>query len=257
MDRTEPLIQLAARRVRELEPDVVAVLVFGSYARDRADEASDLDLRALTDVQPHVRYRMWFHERADAPPLHVSVGADRLEAWLERRATTDWWTFGFPARQILRYVWATGEARSRLGADPSYDIPAGDPELEDFVEYVGKVQRCASRGDLIGARLFAQGVGLLAPRLMRRPEGLVVHDRREALEAALSLEEVPPHYRDDLPVILGLATADDAAVVAAVQRLGRELLAFVREHRPEVDPQPDIARYLADGTLERHLGFLQ
>jgi predicted nucleotidyltransferase len=224
MDRAEPLIEAAALRVRELEPDAIAIMVFGSYARNRADEASDLDLRAVTTVEPRVRYRMWFQQRPDAPPLHVSVGADRLEAWLERRGNPDWWTFGFPARQILRYVWATNEARARLGADPSYDIPAGEPELEDFVEYVGKVQRCASRGDLVGARLFAQGVGLLAPRLLRRPEGVVVHDRRDALHAALSLEDVPEHYRHDLPVVLGLTTADDAAVVDAALRLGRELL---------------------------------
>jgi hypothetical protein len=168
----------------------------------------------------------------------------------------DWWTFGFPGRQILRYVWATDEARAWLGADPSYDVLAGEPELEDFVEYVGKVQRCASHGDLLGARLFAQGVGLLAPRLLRPPEGIVVHDRREALQAAISLPDVPEHYRNDLPIVLGLATADDATAVDAALRLARELLAFVREHRPDVDPQPDIARYLADGRLERHLGFL-
>jgi hypothetical protein len=34
------------------------------------------------------------------------------------------------------------------------------------------------------------------------------------------------------------------------------LLAFPRQHKPDVDSQPDIAHYLADGTLERHLGFL-
>ena len=28
------------------------------------------------------------------------------------------------------------------------------------------------------------------------------------------------------------------------------------EHKPDVDPQLDIALYLADGTLERHLGFV-
>lgn len=256
MDCTEPLIEEAASRVRELEPETIAVLVFGSFARARADARSDLDLRAVTAVEPRVRYRMWFQDRPHTEPLHVSVGADELETWLERRGRPDWWTFGFPARQVLRYVWATERARERLGEDPSYDVPAGPPELEDFVEYVGKVQRCAARGDVLGARLFAQGVGLLAPRLLRRPEHeVVVHDRREAVEAALSLAEVPEHYRADLPVALGLAQADDAAVIAAVLRLGRELLSYLREHRPDVDPQPDIARYLTDGTLERHLGF--
>jgi predicted nucleotidyltransferase len=258
MDRTESLIEQAASRVRELEHDAIAVLVFGSFARDRAGDGSDLDLRVLTGGEPRDRnYRMWFQERPDAPPLHVSAGVEHLDAWLERRASPEWWTFGFPAHQVLRYAWATDEARSRLGADPSYDIAAGEPELEDFVEYVGKVQRYAARGDLLGARLFAQGVGLLAPRLLRgADEDVVVYDRREALDAALSLRGVPNHYRADLPVVLGLVMADDNAVVESVLRLGRELLVFLRERNPNIDPQPDIARYLADGTLERHLGFL-
>jgi hypothetical protein len=85
---------------------------------------------------------------------------------------------------------------------------------------------------------------------------VVVHDRREALTAALALRVTPEHYGADLPVVLGLVEAGDPAVIDAALRLGRELLAFLREHHPDVDAQPDIARYLADGTLERHLGFL-
>jgi hypothetical protein len=258
MDRSVEIVEEAANRLRELEPDLVAVLVYGSFAREEAEEGSDLDLRGLTETEePRDRYRMWFEERPDAPPLHVSTSAERLDAWLERRTAPDWWTFGFPARQILRYVWATDGARRRLGPDPSFDVPAGEPELEDFVEYVGKVRRSASRGDLLGARLFAQGVGLLAPRLLRDlNDDVVVRDRREALDAALSLRNAPDGYGTDLRTVLGLAEAGDEMVVDAALRLGRGLLTFLRERSPQVDGQPDIAGYLADSTLERHLGFV-
>lgn len=257
MDRVDEVVAQAAARLRELEPSCLAVLVYGSHAHDRADEASDLDLRGLTEDAPRVRYRMWFHERGDSAPLHVSASVERLEAWFERRHEPGWWTFGFPSRQVLRYVWTSEYARQRLGEDPSFTTPPGAPELEDFVEYVGKVQRSAARGDLVGARLFAQGVGLLAPRLLWAPDdGVVVHNRREALDAALSIPNAPEHYATDLPVALGLVEADDEAVVHAVLRIGRELLVFLRERNPKVDPQPDIGRYLADGTLERQLGFL-
>jgi hypothetical protein len=40
-----------------------------------------------------------------------------------------------------------------------------------------------------------------------------------------------------------------------VRGLEPRLLAFLRERKPDVDDRPDIAGYLADGTLERHLGF--
>jgi hypothetical protein len=33
------------------------------------------------------------------------------------------------------------------------------------------------------------------------------------------------------------------------------MLALLRERAADVDPSPEISRYLRDGTLERHLGF--
>jgi hypothetical protein len=56
---------------------------------------------------------------------------------------------------------------------------------------------------------------------------------------------------------VGVVPAGDADVEEAVLRLGREVLAFLRERKPDVDPRPDISQYLADGTLERHLGFAE
>jgi hypothetical protein len=106
-------------------------------------------------------------------------------------------------------------------------------------------------------RAFAREAAALAPGLLRPLNShALVSDRREAVAAALSFEVAPEHYREDLGVALGLVDADAAAAEHAALRLGHELLAFLRERKPDVDPQPDIARYLADGTLERHLGFL-
>jgi hypothetical protein len=42
-----------------------------------------------------------------------------------------------------------------------------------------------------------------------------------------------------------------------VARLGSDLLAFLREHAPDVDDQSEIARFLSDGTLESHLGLIE
>jgi hypothetical protein len=65
------------------------------------------------------------------------------------------------------------------------------------------------------------------------------------------------NYATDLPVCLGLTSASGGEVSAAVARLGGELLAFIRERTPNVDDQPELTRYLADGTLERHLGLIE
>jgi hypothetical protein len=104
--------------------------------------------------------------------------------------------------------------------------------------------------------MYAHQAALLAPSLLRLlNDDLVVRDRADALEAALALGVAPEHYRDDMVVCFGLVGADDEGVQRAALRLARELLAFLRERKPDVDPQPDISQYLADGTLERHLGF--
>jgi hypothetical protein len=251
------LVERIVVRLCELEPNAIAILVSGSYAKGTADESSDLDVQVVTNGEPVSPYRMWFDRRADGQPLHVSPSVKSLAGWLAKRDEPQGWALGFPVLHVVRYVWATDEARARLGDPPSNVHPPPPPELEDLVESLQKAFRSAQRGDRIGFRFFVRDAAVLAPRLLRPlNDKAVVRDRREALETALSLRVAPEHYRDDLSVCLGLVPADDDAVRDAALRLGRELLAFLRERKPDVDDQPDIARYLADGTLERHLGFL-
>ena len=120
-----------------------------------------------------------------------------------------------------------------------------------------KAKRAVSTGDELGLRWFAQGAAALAPTLLI-PLNVerIVCDRRDALDAALTLAVAPDHYAADLAVCLGLTAASGGDVKVGVDRLGAELLAFLREHAPQVDDQPEISRYLADGTLESHLGLI-
>ena len=39
---------------------------------------------------------------------------------------------------------------------PTTSILAAEPELEDFVEFLGKVRRSGSLGDAVGVRAFAR-----------------------------------------------------------------------------------------------------
>jgi hypothetical protein len=199
---------------------------------------------------------MWFEERPGRAPLHVSPSWRSLERCLAERDEPERWGLGLPVRNVTRYVWATDGGRAALGDPPEYVHPAPPPELEDFVEFLGKIVRCAARNDPIGVRAYAREAASLAPGLLRGlNDELVVADRREAVEAARSLAVAPEHYGEDFEICLGLRAADDETVESSASRLGRELLAFLRERAPDADPQPDIARYLADGTLERHLGL--
>ena len=56
----------------------------------------------------------------------------------------------------------------------------------------------------------------------------------------------------DAVIVAALVSGNEAVGVAAL-RLANEVLAFLRGHKPDVDPIPDLVRALSDGTLERHL----
>jgi hypothetical protein len=239
---------------RLVEPDARAVVVTGSYAKCSARPDSDLDVRALTAGRPRVPYRTWFEERPDGAPLHVSAGAKSLDDWLAARRRPIAWSLGFPGRYDAVYLWATDDARAALGDPPGHRHPAAPPELEDLVEALAKVRRARDDGDGLGVRWHAQTAATLAPRLLLRlnPERLV-HDRRDALAAALGLRVAPDGYAADLAASLGLTEASDAEVAEAALRLGRRLLAFLRERDPDVDSQPGVADALRDGSFERLL----
>lgn len=254
-DLPEELRSRVAARLRDVEPAAIGVLVTGSYAAGRATRQSDLDVTVLTAMPPLTHYRTWFEPRPGAP-LHVSAGAMALDAWVEEGQTAADWALGFPTEEVAAWVWATEAARAVLGEPPTMRRPPASPELEDFLECATKVRRAANDADAFGARWHAHRLGCYAPRLLRplNPERRVT-TVRDALQASLDLTVAPAGYRADLALCLGLQPAADGEVTDAALHLAAGMLVFLREHRPDVDRQPDLPDYLADGTLERHLAY--
>lgn len=252
------LVERVVEQLLALEADATAVLLTGSYAKGTAAVTSDLDLMAITP-SPRVGYRTWFENQPEGdPPLHVSAGAMTSDKWLADAREPARWSLGFPAINAAAYLWTDAETRARLGDDPSLLHPAAEPELEDFLDFVFKAKRSANNDDELGLRWYAQGAALLAPTLLiPLNEERTVRDRRDALDAALTLAVAPDNFAASLATSLGLTSASGGEVKAAVARIGSDLLAFLREHSPDVDQQPEIARLLADGTLERHLGLIE
>jgi Aminoglycoside adenyltransferase C-terminal domain/Nucleotidyltransferase domain len=252
-DLPEGLLDRVVAALRQAEPAAVGVLVTGSYAGGRATSQSDLDVTVLTAVRPLGHYRTWFEPRPGLP-LHVSAGAASLTDWVEEGHTAADWALGLPTEEVAVWAWATDAARAVLGEPPLRRRPPAPPELEDFLECATKAKRAVAAGDPLGARWHAHNLGRYAPRLLRplNPEQRVT-STRHALRAALEMPVVPPGYREDLTLCLGLQSAGDEEVATAAVRLATAILAFLRERMPDVDRQPDLPRYLADGTLERHL----
>jgi hypothetical protein len=204
-------------------------------------------VQVVTLGRPRIHYRTWF-----LGDTHVSVAArstDELRSLSQEPAP---WALGFPVESPGLWVWQTAAAVAALGDPPAIRYAAEPPELEDFVEAAAKALRAREPFPL---RLAARMVGETAvPLLLDLNAPQVVGTRLEALEAARALRVAPDGWHGDLPALLGLAAAADVDVYDAVQRVAFGVLRLLREAGSHVgDAQPDLTRYLHDGTLEGHL----
>lgn len=235
-------------RARKLEPDVVGAFVFGSHARGTATPTSDFDIQVVTRTKPALRYRTWF-----VGEQHVSLGIRSMDEIRARCRMPANWSLGFATASGGRWLWAEPEAADALGDPPGFSHPPDPPELEDFVESCAKALRAT---DSVELRVAAQMVGETAVPLLRDLNApIVVHTRVEAVRAAAGFVTAPPGWADDLLAVLGLVPAGDEEIRTAVGRIAGGVLRILREAKSSVgDRQPELSRYLHDGTLERHLG---
>lgn len=223
--------------------------MLGSYARGDAAPTSDLDLHAILRTPPRVGYRTWF-----VGDLHVSFGFAELQALQRILSRPGDWSLKLPAAIPAVWALADDEVREGFGDPPDFSRPAGEAELEDFVEWCAKGFRA---GDPTALRLAARAAADEAPALLfELNEVRAVDSRAGAVRAACAFSVAPDGWRDDLPVLLGLTAVPDDRVRHALERVARGVLRLLRESGSRVgDAQPELTQYLHDGTLERHLGL--
>lgn len=253
----EQLLATWVERLRNEEPGAIAVLLTGSYARGEAGPHSDLDLLVLTRGDPLISYRTWLVERENGWLLHISAGADSWDEWLSERGEPADWAFRLPAREEARLLWAADSVREELRV-PSLVHPPGTGELEDFVECFGKVKNAALVGGELCVRLAARDLADYCPAILAPLNPAVeVRSRCEALWAALSLPMAPARYREDLLVCAGLSGRATTAreVYESAARLVTGVIELLQSHaaRLSTELQPELPRYLANGTLHRYV----
>jgi predicted nucleotidyltransferase len=232
-------------RITDRVGTAIGLLVFGSYACGTATPSSDLDVFAVfEDRRPELGYRTWFID-----DLHVSLGLVHIDDLVAARGRPADWSLKLAVEMAGRWVWAEPPARAALGDPPGLSRPPGDPELEDFVEFCAKALRA---GDDLELRVAARGMGEEAPALLLELNGSPsVGSRVDAVRTAARFRVAPDGWSDDILTLLGYGGGD---VRAAVERAGRGVLALLRERGSGVgEDQPELNRYLRDGTLERHL----
>lgn len=244
-------------RLQEI-PEAAAILLKGSYARGEPGPFSDVDFDVLVDPGPGSDYVMYLVEHDSGQLIHVSVATHSVATWLDEAHEPEPWTFGLPAFETTRLLWARNEVwRSRLDR-PAREHPPGVPELEDFVEAFGKVKNASIRRDELALRLAAQTLAGLCPSLLRamNPDVSPTH-HDYALQAVLTFPVAPEGYRNDLLHCLGLSgqASTSQEIYAAAQRVTEGTISLLREHAHLVlaELPPELYGYLCDGTLERYI----
>ena len=254
-DLGDDLITELVASCQQREPSVVAVLVHGSYATGTAHPESDIDLNLVVS-DPSIHYRTWFIDRSDGGPLHVSARCDlTMDAWEAEAETPEDWSLGLPVRLVYRWLWSNDDGVvASIGEQPEVLKPGGPPEIEDMVDAVIKMRRHCRNKDEVGVRLEAQAAArYAAPTVAGLNTPPAVGDPRSAIDGVISLPVAPPGWSTDFIVAAGLARASTEEVLEATVRLALGTLRLVREVDPAVDDQPEIEKYLRDGTLERLL----
>lgn len=239
-------------------PGAIAVILRGSYARGDADFWSDVDFDVLiddTDIDD--AYLTWFEETGERS-WHISVAVEHLSAWLEEGTEPADWALGFPATLATRLLW-TSRPSLRAELDRPHRLhPAGEPELEDTFESLGKARNALGRGDDLTARLALRDLGHLLPSLLipLNPP-TTAGTKPEALRLALNLPIAPDRYHDDLLALLGFDghAHTAAALLVTAERLLDGTITLLEQHIETIAPllAPHLDQYLRDGTLRRYL----
>lgn len=254
VDLSDQLVSRVVHTCLEREPRAIGILAHGSYATGNARTESDLDLDIFLAGDPTVHYRTWFVDRPDDLPLHISARSDySLAAWDQEATESEDWAFGLPVEIVHSWVWCSDPAlRETLGEWPVLRKPGSEPEIEDMVDALLKMRRA---GDVIGTRLQAMAVArYAAPCIVALSSLAPVHDPRGAVNALLTLPVAPDRWSYDIAGCLGLVERATAEIRESAERLVPGVLQMLRAVNPYADPQPDIAKYLMDGTFERIIG---
>lgn len=160
-------------------------------------------------------------------------------------------------REPIRILWAAPEIEAQQ-IQATYTQPAGDEEIEAFVEYVGKVKNALIASDELPLRLAAQQMAALCPSLLiplNTPAP--VRTPSEALKTILAFPLAPPHYREDMLICLGFADSATSIsdVYTSALRLARGTIRLLQADPTAIpaDAAPNIPLYLSDGSLLHYL----
>lgn len=249
------MIEEMVARLRAEHADAVAVVLKGSHARGEAGPWSDIDFDVLVSTPDTEIYRTWLERDGDRL-VHVSAAVESIENWLADAEHPVGWSLGLDADETTRLLWAASDELRTLLDQPAKSHPAMEPEVEDSVEYLGKIHNALSKGDAIGVYRNAQKLAHLIPTLLIpvNPPVIATNSRR-VVELITAMPNVPQGFAEDWLTCIGYVDARTPESTAqAAERLVRGALALLPPDPESVGD--DIARIMSDGSLYEYLEMI-
>lgn len=246
------VIQSFVDRLQQEYPDTLAIVLKGSHALGNANPWSDIDVDVLVSTPDVEEYRTWIEPVGDRL-VHISVAVESLDAWLADANEPASWSLGFPSVETTRLLWAATDELAQQLDRPYRPHPAHGIEIEDTVEALGKMRNAVRKADTYGVYRNANKLAKLIPTMLIpfNPEWRVANSR-EAIDAVLSLPNVPDGFREDWLICMGYVdTRTQKSTLEAASRMVMGALEML-PHDPEIVGE-DFARLLSEGTLVAYL----
>lgn len=244
------------QRFRTEYPDAVAILQKGSHARGEATPWSDMDFDVLVSTPDTEIYRTWLVEMDDRL-VHVSAAVEGIDGWLADADEPSSWGLGLPTAETTRLLWAANDDLRRQLDQPAKMHPAADAEVEDAVEAFAKMISALGKGDAAGLYSNALKLATLIPTLLVPVNDVpLVASPRQAIDAILAMTHVPAGFREDWLTCMGYVDHRSLeSTCASAERMLLGSLALLPADAEIVGE--DIARIMADGSLERYIRQLR
>lgn len=242
-------------RLRVEYPDSVAVVLKGSHARGEAKPWSDIDFDVLVSTPGVEEYRTWIEPVGDRL-VHISAAVESLDAWLTDANAPSSWSLGFPTVETTKLLWAIDEAHCELLDQPHQTHPPHEIEIEieDTMEALGKMRNAFNRGDIIGVYRNANKLATLIPTMLVPVNPITsVSNSRQAIDAVLSLTNVPEGFAEDWLTCMGYVDnrIPESTLTAATRMFLGSLKLLPTD--PEIVGE-DFVPLLHDGVIVAYLG---
>lgn len=239
MDKT---LEGIRKEILEKIKDVELIFVSGSYAFEKMQRYSDIDLKVLTRIKPRREHIFRFVEHEGRKVL-LTIHFYKLSHVLRKIRKPEEWVWAYMSYKHAKVVFDRNQNMEKLKAElekckvSSEDFFKFVPvEASYLLEYVGKLKNAYLEKDELNVIYAARSVAEICYTILKPFNPVWKYtSERETYLSFLELENKPRHYVEDFKMCYGLTmkkrTMND--ICKSAMRLAKETTDFLRKSKIE------------------------